>query len=173
MKLEAGVTFLENLISSKDIRIKELRLAIFEQNEEKLKNYTKEELNSEYNLLGCCYFSYLDQNFQWTGFYTFYSWFWDDSPKGEYYATYEWYLQDKEKKFGNYIPWTPLQYAIACNKPKSVEILLKMNVDFKIKDKLDRNAIELALYLSSDESAKFYNLNKDRSSIIKLLKQNQ
>eukprot|EP01080_Neovahlkampfia_damariscottae_P009920 gene9920-2242_t len=165
MKLNDGTTILEKLFNSSNIFEKELRLAIFEQNDEKIKKYSTEELNEEYKLLGCCYFSYLGQNFEWTGFYTFYSWFWNDSPNGEYYATYEWYLQDKNKTYGNYIPWTPLHYAIACNKPKSVSILLEKMVDFSKKDLVGRDAIQLAQYLSSDNSAKFYNLSKDRTEI--------
>jgi hypothetical protein len=170
MKRDAGYSFFDYLPNSKNIRIKNLRLAIFEENQEKLKEFTDEELNSEYDLLGCSYFSYFNQSFEWTGFYTFFSWFWDDSPIGEYYSTYEWYLSDKNKTHGNYIPWTPLQYAVACNKPKSVDWLLKMKVDQSKKDKIGRTALEIAEFLSSGEGSNFYNLSKDRSVIIQLLK---
>jgi len=67
------------------------------------------------------------------------------------------YVQDKEKKYGDFIPWTPLQYCSALeNRKEMVSLLLENGADPSIKDKTGRTALDIAILLKRTETVKVF-----------------
>eukprot|EP01080_Neovahlkampfia_damariscottae_P004080 gene4080-7369_t len=58
------------------------------------------------------------------------------------------YLDDIDgKKYGDFIPWTPLQYAVAVGKQNIIGFLIENGADFSIVDKTNRNDQEITDFL--------------------------
>lgn len=58
------------------------------------------------------------------------------------------YIYDTERKFEEFIPWTPLQYASACGRINLVKELVKNGAIVWIQDKTGKNASEIARTLN-------------------------
>jgi len=65
------------------------------------------------------------------------------------------YIRDEEKKYGNYISWTPLQYCCAIpNREEMVSLLLEKGADPFIMDKTGRTSLDIAVLLNRTNNIK-------------------
>jgi hypothetical protein len=63
-------------------------------------------------------------------------------------STLDFYFRDDHRIYGDYIPWTPLQYACDLGLDVTARFLLKNGADYSIQDKTGRNALEITRYLN-------------------------
>lgn len=61
------------------------------------------------------------------------------------------YINVNERIYDDCIPWTPLQYAIACGRINMVKELVKRGATIWIKDKTGRNAMDIARMLNHNQ----------------------
>jgi hypothetical protein len=73
---------------------------------------------------------------------------------GYYFNDENLYFEDHKKSHGDEINWTILQFCVAMNSEKCVTFLLKNGADKNIKDKTNRNCIDIANLLNHKDIIK-------------------
>lgn len=138
--------------------ISELRRYIGLQDKENIKRLSKIfDFNKSYKELGCKYTSVegYSENYDFIEFYLYKVKNGENQEKPVYeeretYVPYISKIYDEEfqtifkEKYGEDIPWTPLQYAAAIGKVDSFLFLLENKSDLSIQDKTGRNALQIA-----------------------------
>jgi hypothetical protein len=151
-----------------DDEVKDFRMSLYNEEREQVEGFLcKYDINKPQDMLGCVdglgkglrwgwevYDGYGTLSTQpgikhWSGRYVGFFYYLQDENPFNYDVDDE--ITDKNKTYGEYIPWTPLQYVCAAGNQMMVDYLLENGADPTIKDKTGRDSLAIA-QLFRDES---------------------